>query len=37
MNKDFSLLALYIKEQDNASLKVETSSKLQGDTRLQNV
>lgn len=34
MIKDFSLLGLYIKEQDDASLKVETSSKLQGDTQL---
>lgn len=36
MIKDCSLLAFEIKGQDNASLKGETSSKLQGDTQLRN-
>lgn len=39
MIRDFSVLALCIKERDNAflSLKAETSSRLQGDTQSQNV
>lgn len=37
MIKEFSLLALYFKRQNNATLKVETSSHFKGDTQLQNV